>query len=78
MTEENAPNLADLARRLGVSRSSVSRFWNGSRLPVIGTRVEIEKHLRWTLGQQAKAEAEGQWCAEFRRRVQHRQTTAAV
>jgi len=49
----------DLATKLGLNHSTVSKYRNGTRTPSFSTMFEIEKALDWSLEQQIVALTEG-------------------
>lgn len=67
MPAPHTPNTSEVARRLGVHRSAVSRWRGGKRAPRLEARKEIAAALDWPISAQADAEAVGKWSEEFER-----------
>lgn len=66
-----------IAVRIGLSHSGVSRIRSGDRIPLVSTQVAIEDAYGWTVEEQARAIANGEYAARFDERVVHADVPAA-
>lgn len=65
------PTLMDVARRLSMSESSVSRLRSGKRHPSLDTMVQVDKAYGWPLVEQVSVFASTtggrhEWARRFR------------
>lgn len=67
MTEYRTPYNGDVARRLGMSRSGVSRLRSGGRNPSKSVMKRVEAAYDWPLIDQFLALQQGVYHVEFER-----------
>lgn len=68
MTTETAPiapTNQDVAAKIGLTHSGVSRIRSGDRLPSIPTMARIETVYGWTVQDQVSARGTGKYAEEF-------------
>lgn len=65
MTEYRTPYNGDVARRLGMSRSGVSRLRSGGRNPSNSVMKRVEQAYDWPLVDQYLALQQGNYHTEF-------------
>jgi len=59
------PTNEEIAQKIGLSHSGVSRIRNGHRLPGIETMQKIQEVYGWSVQTQVDARSRGTYAAEF-------------
>lgn len=67
MTEAISPTNQDVAARIGLTHSGVSRIRTGDRLPSVPTMVRIQEAYGWSVQEQTEARARGTYADDFER-----------
>jgi len=55
----------DVGAAIGLAHSTVSRIRSGERVPSIDIMMEIDKQYGWSIAEQAKARADGDYAPKF-------------